>query len=187
MSREGSRYEIPLSAKATTMWLARASRSIGAVSVEGVRDDPLGGYKRGGGNKPTRRRRLHEQARAAEAAMMPQMRSGGRRRHRYCPAALVSVEIALHRGERGKVLRQHPPLTAGPRDIQDRVKHGSQLNLARPAQRLGRRHMGVGQRPFRIRDIACVSLSLSLILPPSDFRPLCARLIASHNLRATTD
>ena len=43
--------------------------------------------------------------------------------------AIVSpiVEIALHSGERGKVLRQHPPLTAGPRDIQDRVKHGSQL------------------------------------------------------------
>src|SRR5271165_2600668 len=61
--------------------------------------------------------------------------------------AIVSpiVEIALHRRERRKVLRQHPPLTAGPRDIQDRVKHGPQLNLARPAQRLGRRHMRLDQ------------------------------------------
>src|SRR5439155_26226787 len=50
--------------------------------------------------------------------------------------AVVSpiVEITLHGSERRKVLRQHPPLTAGPRDIQDRVKHGSQLDLARPAQ-----------------------------------------------------
>src|SRR5207244_7446489 len=47
--------------------------------------------------------------------------------------AVVSpiVEITLHGSERRKVLRQHPPLTAGPRDIQDRVKHGSQLDLAR--------------------------------------------------------
>src|SRR5580693_580080 len=87
--------------------------------------------------------------------------------------AVVSpiVEIALHRGERGKVLGQHPPLTAGPRDVQDRVQHGSQLGVARPAQRLGRRHMGLDQRPFRIRDIACVALSLSLILWPGDFGP----------------
>src|SRR5713101_4946129 len=58
--------------------------------------------------------------------------------------AVVSpiVEIALHRGEWRKVLRQHPPLTAGPRDIQDRIQNGSQLGVARPAQRLGRRHMG---------------------------------------------
>src|SRR5271169_6601855 len=81
------------------------------------------------------------------------------------------VKIALHRRERGKVLRQHAPLAAGPRDIQDRVKHGSQLNLTRPAQRLGRRHMRLDQPPFWIRDIACVALLLSLILPPSDFGP----------------
>src|SRR5205085_3482252 len=44
--------------------------------------------------------------------------------------AIVSpiVEIALYRRERRKVLRQHPPLTAGPRYIQDRVKHRPQLN-----------------------------------------------------------
>src|SRR6266481_5055859 len=87
--------------------------------------------------------------------------------------AVVSpiVEITLHRRERRKVIRQHPPLTAGPRDIQNRVKHGSQLELERPAQRLGRRHMRLDQRPFRIRDIACVPLSLSLMLPPGDFGP----------------
>ena len=71
------------------------------------------------------------------------------------------VEIALHCGERGKVLRQHPPLTPGPCDVQDRVQHGSQVGVARPAQRLGRRHLGLDQRPFGIRDIACVAVSLA--------------------------
>src|SRR5882724_2685168 len=87
--------------------------------------------------------------------------------------AIVSpiVEIALHRRERGKVLGQHPPLAAGPRDIQDRVKHGSQLNLTRPAQRLGRRHMRLDQPPFSIGQIACVAPSLSLILASSSFGP----------------
>src|SRR6266850_1477212 len=68
-------------------------------------------------------------------------------------------------------LRQHPPLTAGPRDIQDRVKHGSQLDLARSAQRLGRRHMRLDQPPFSIGQIACVAPSLSLILASSGFGP----------------
>src|SRR5215813_1546288 len=81
------------------------------------------------------------------------------------------VEIALYGRERRKVLWQHPPLTAGPHNIQNRVQYGSQLGLARPAQSLGRRHMRLDQRPFRIGEIACVSLSLSLILRSSDFGP----------------
>src|SRR5947208_9489253 len=45
--------------------------------------------------------------------------------------AIVSpiVEIALYRRERRKILRQHPPLTAGPRYIQDRVQHPPTLKL----------------------------------------------------------
>jgi hypothetical protein len=46
------------------------------------------------------------------------------------------VEIALHRRERRKALWRPPLLTADPCDIQDRVKHGAQLNLARPPQGL---------------------------------------------------
>src|ERR1700716_3800592 len=87
--------------------------------------------------------------------------------------AVVSpvVEIALHGGKRRKVLRQHPPLTTGPRDIQDRIEHAAQLGLARSAQTLYRGHMRLTQRPFGIRQIACVALSRSLILPASDFGP----------------
>jgi len=81
------------------------------------------------------------------------------------------VEIALHSGKRRKVLGQHPPLTAGPRDIQCRVQYGAQLGRARPAQTLGRRHVRLDQRPFAVGQIACVALSLALILPASDFGP----------------
>jgi len=81
------------------------------------------------------------------------------------------VEIALHGGERRKVLRQHSPLTAGPRDIQDRVQYGAQLGRAWPAQTLGRWHMRLDQRPFGVRQIACIALSFSLILPTSGFGP----------------
>src|SRR6266850_1526192 len=64
--------------------------------------------------------------------------------------AVVSpmVEITLHGGKRRKVLRQHPPLTAASRDIQDRIQHRPQLGLARSAQTLGCRHMRLDQRPF---------------------------------------
>src|SRR5271166_3115625 len=81
------------------------------------------------------------------------------------------VEIALHGCERGKVLRQHSPLTACPRDIQDRIEHAAQSCLARAAQTLNRRHVRRNQRPLGIRQIACVALTFSLILPASDFGP----------------
>ena len=55
--------------------------------------------------------------------------------------------------------------------VQIEYSHGPQLGLARPTQTLYCRHVGLNQRPFRIRDIACVALSLSLILAPSDFGP----------------
>jgi hypothetical protein len=72
------------------------------------------------------------------------------------------------------VLRQHPPPTAGPRDMEDRIEHGPQLGLARSAQTLNCRHMRLDQRPLRIREIAYVALSLSLILQSSNFAPhLC--------------
>jgi len=83
--------------------------------------------------------------------------------------AAVAPSVMPHRRIGRELARQLSPLTASPRDIQDRVRHGSCRNLARPAQRLDRRHMRLDQRPFCIRDITCVALALSLILPPSDF------------------
>src|SRR6516165_1808867 len=81
------------------------------------------------------------------------------------------VKIALHGGERRKVLWQHPPLTTRPRDVQDRVEHAAQLGLTRSAQTFDCRHMRFDQRPLCVRQIACVPLSFSLILPTSDFSP----------------
>ena len=46
------------------------------------------------------------------------------------------VEIALHRGERRKVLWQQAPLAAGSGDIQDRVDNGAQVGVPRTAQTL---------------------------------------------------
>src|SRR5271163_515550 len=81
------------------------------------------------------------------------------------------VEVALHRRERRKVLGQHPPLTAGPRDGQDCIEHAAQFGRARPAQTLSRRHVRLNQRPFGVGQVACVALSLSHILSASDFGP----------------
>ena len=61
--------------------------------------------------------------------------------------------------------------SGGPRDIQNRVKHATQLGLARAAQTLNRRHVRLNQRPLGVAQIACVALSLALILPAGDFSP----------------
>src|SRR5436305_6536688 len=81
------------------------------------------------------------------------------------------VEIALHGSERREVLGQHSPLTASPRHVQDRIEHVAQLGRARAAQTLNRRHVRLNQRPFGVRQVACVALSVSLILWASDFGP----------------
>jgi hypothetical protein len=49
------------------------------------------------------------------------------------------IKVVLHGGERRKVLRQQAPPTAGPRDVPNAVKDGSQIGLARPPQMLNRR------------------------------------------------
>src|SRR5262249_56505007 len=41
------------------------------------------------------------------------------------------IEVALHRRERRKVLRQHPPLAASLRDVEDGVHHRTHLRRAR--------------------------------------------------------
>src|SRR6516165_7781682 len=54
--------------------------------------------------------------------------------------AVVSpiVEIALRGRERRKVLRQHPPLTAGPRDVQDRVPTPRRAATRRSTEKFGK-------------------------------------------------
>ena len=90
--------------------------------------------------------------------------------------AVVSpiVEIALHRGEWRKVFRQHPAIDSrsAPYTRSRPPPLATGCRAAGPKAWLP--DMRLDQRPFRIRDIACVTLSLSLILEPSDFgRTLC--------------
>jgi hypothetical protein len=88
------------------------------------------------------------------ARLPQQVKSDGLKQTVVAPV----VETALHRGERRKILWQHSPLTASPRDIQDRIKHATQPGLARAAQPLNRRHVRLNQRPFGIAQIACPTL-----------------------------
>jgi hypothetical protein len=81
------------------------------------------------------------------------------------------IKITLHCGEWRKVLRQHAPLTAGPRDIQNAVEDGAQIGLARPPQRLSRRHVGFDHGPLGIGQVTCITLPRTLILRSSDFSP----------------
>jgi len=81
------------------------------------------------------------------------------------------IKVALHSGERRKVLGQHAPLTAAPRDIKNAVEDRAQSGLARPPQMLGRWHMGFDHGPLSIGQVACITLCRTLILRPSDFGP----------------
>nr|pir hypothetical 12.8K protein - Rhizobium meliloti [Sinorhizobium meliloti] len=50
------------------------------------------------------------------------------------------VEIALDSGKWREVLRQHPPLATGRRDVKQRVHHLTHIGLARSAKPTGRGH-----------------------------------------------
>jgi len=101
--------------------------------------------------------------------------------------ARPSVEMALHRRIRRKLFRQLPPLAAGGGHIQDGVHDRSQFRFAWAAKLRCGRKQRLDQRPFRIRQIACVSQPVSAILPPGDFRqaicfPRISRIRRNHNL-----
>src|SRR5215472_12575190 len=81
------------------------------------------------------------------------------------------IKVALHRGERRKVLRQHAPLTTGPSYIQNAVEDGPQISLARPPQMLGCWHIRLDHGPLGIGQVARITLSGPLILRSSDYGP----------------
>jgi hypothetical protein len=66
------------------------------------------------------------------------------------PAVAPVVEIALHRREQRKILRQQPPLAARPKHIRDRIQARSNVGLARTPQSSARRYRGFDQCPLRI-------------------------------------
>src|SRR5512133_2772208 len=87
------------------------------------------------------------------------------------------IEIPLHRRERRKVFRQHPPLAAAPRDIQDRVQHCAQIGLPRAAQQLAR--AGING------SISAHSASFRLLAYRSTARSYFPRVISVHMLSPT--
>jgi hypothetical protein len=81
------------------------------------------------------------------------------------------VEIALDRRVWGEVAWQSPPLAAGRDNEQNCVYHPTQIYCPRPAAPAPRRHLARNQPPLRIGHIACVTQTITLILPAGDFGP----------------
>ena len=81
------------------------------------------------------------------------------------------VEIALDRGRRREVVRQHRPLAARRGHVHDRIHDMAQVRRPRPADLLARRHERRDQRPLSIRQVACVAPATALIIRASDFGP----------------
>lgn len=92
------------------------------------------------------------------------------------------IKVALHSGERRKVLRQQALLTACRRDVQNAVEDHPKIGLARPAQGLGGRYVGFNHRPFGIGEVSCIALPHTPMLCPSDFSPH----LVPRRLRQTT-
>lgn len=86
-------------------------------------------------------------------------------------AVAPSVEIALDRRKRRKILRQHSPLTAAGRQIEDRVHHFAHIGAARTTTNLRGRKQRFDQRPFRIAQIAWITKPARLC---------CLRVISVH-------
>ena len=98
------------------------------------------------------------------------------------------VEIALHRRERWKVVRQHRPLAARRGHIKDPIHYVAQRRYPWPPVRLACWHERRKQRPFPIRHIACIASATALIILASDFSshvvppPLLRHKRENHNI-----
>src|SRR3546814_5379108 len=79
------------------------------------------------------------------------------------------VEIPAHRGDRRKVVRQHPPLTARGGHVQYGVEHIAQIRRARAASGLRRGQQRRDMAPFLIRRIACIPAPTTFIFGAGDF------------------
>src|SRR3546814_10060980 len=85
------------------------------------------------------------------------------------------VEIPAHRGDRRKVVRQHPPLTARGGHVQYGVEHIAQIRRARAASGLRRGQQRRDMAPFLIRRIACIPAPTTSIFGAGDFSPHIVR------------
>ena len=89
------------------------------------------------------------------------------------PGAVLAPgrEIGVHRAPGWELLGQQASLAAGREQVEERVDHLAQDRGARPADRLRRRQMWRDQGPLPIGQIACVALTLALVLLAGRFSP----------------
>ena len=71
--------------------------------------------------------------------------------------ATEAVKIPLHVGERRKLLRNLPPLTAGHQHLEDDHLNPSQRHRSGLASMLRRGHERFDQAPFGVGEVACVA------------------------------
>ena len=81
------------------------------------------------------------------------------------------VKIALDRGNRRKVLRQHPPLATARRDVEDRIHHRTQIGGSRPASSFRRRQQRRDQLPLATRQVAWIAHGVPFMLHTSGIIP----------------
>ena len=111
-------------------------------------------------------------ARARLAALQPTRRHDQVIADRPPQAAVAPfVEIALHRRGGREVLREHAPLATGRRDVEDRAHHLPQVRRPGAADPTRRRQERRDQRPFPIRQIACIARPSADIVAPSGIIP----------------
>src|SRR6185295_10268747 len=89
------------------------------------------------------------------------------------PRTIVApkIEVSLNGRARRKLLRQGSPLTTRRQNVQDRVHHRSQFNLARTSQTRALRHERRNNQPLRISQIACIAKASTQIFRSGGFSP----------------
>ena len=98
-----------------------------------------------------------------------------------------SIEVTLDRTARRELPRQHPPLAARARHVQDRVQHLAQVSRLGPAMPFASGKVRGNHFPFLVRQVACVTQARPLI--PGrviSFHILCSLLCLDTNERITT-
>ena len=85
------------------------------------------------------------------------------------PIAHPLIEVALHGGIGRELPRQLPPLAAGGGDVEDGIHHAVRWRWG--AKVAPARHERLDQRPFRIRQIACIAQTQPPMPRASVFSP----------------
>src|SRR5690606_28840754 len=80
-------------------------------------------------------------------------------------------EVAVDGAARREVPREHPPLAARLKQVEDRIHHPPQAGRPRPSASPCRGQQRRDQRPLPIRDVACISPARAHVVAPGGRRP----------------